>query len=477
MQSARRVIKNSIALMAATLLERGIAFLLPWYIARTLGKEPLGEYSTTLSWIFMAIPLSIWGFDQLFLREASRNRQALTGYLVNAGLVIGGSVMATAALLILVPGIFGYSPSLNRLLWISAFFVIPFYTGSLLLETAIKSLERMEWIVGVRFPLTLIRVGISMYLLWQGQSLEIVFLILGSYYAATCIVYYRIVRSYVSSFSWPINPKLIKELAAQSIPFVLIGIFGVTFKQVDRIVLSALETMDQVGIYSAGATVMAMVLLVAPAMMESLFPGLARMYFAAHHHFRETIDRLIRLIWFVTVPLMFVIITFVRPAILLLFSAEYTASVTVAQILAVAVVPAFLSRLLYRVLLATNNERATLRIAAINSFIGIILNLALIPVIGLTGAAVAAVGAELSGFLQNLHFVHTQVVKVSLWSALGKPAIATLGSIVVYLWIYPWNEYAALMVTLVCFAFLIYFLRILSTADFRDLDSRPAVNV
>ena len=475
MRTARRVLKNSIALLTATLLERGIAFVITWYIARTLGKGILGEYSTAQSWLFVSLPLALWGFDQLLLREAARNRDKLDQYLVNAGVVIIAASAATALILNSITLLFDYPASLGALLRIISFWVIPFYAGSIWLETAIKSLERMEWITIVRTPLSIIRVGISVYLLWQGRSLEVVFWVLGGYYAVTCFFYFRILCAYIPRFNWTIQPAIVKGLAVQAIPFLLIGIFGVTFKQVDRIILSALAPMDLVGLYAAGATVMAMVLLLAPAMMESLFPGLSRMHLSARHHLQEAVGRLIRLIWFVTLPMTFAVITLVRPAVLLLFSADYVTSVGVAQILALAIVPAFLTRLLYRVLLATNNERTTLRVAAINSAIGITLNLILIPWIGLTGAALAVVGAETAGFLQNLTFVHRHIVRISLWQTLAKPAICTVFCGLIYAWIYPWNAYVALTGALAVFVLIVYLWRILSVADFHDLGERSLV--
>lgn len=466
-----RVVKNSIALVSVTILERGIGFLLPWYIARTLGKGPMGEYSTAISWIFVTLPLAIWGFDQLLLREISRDREALSRYLVNASLVVVGSVTVTAVLLGLIINLFDYPPSLDRLLWVSALFVLPLYTGSLLLETAIKSLERMEWIVGIRTPLTLVRVGGSIYLLFHGVQLEVVFLLLGVYYAATCLIYYFVIRFFVPNIKRTFDPLAVRQLAIHAIPFVLIGVFGITFKQVDRIVLSALRSMEEIGIYSAGATVMAMVLLIAPAMMESLFPGLSRMHVSAPQHLPEMVARLLRLVWFISVPIMLTTITIVRPAILLLFTTEYSASILIAQILALAIVPAFLSRLLYRIILASNNERTTLRIAAINSVIGVGLNLLLIPSMGLVGASIATISAECAGFLQNLYFVHNRVVKISLWQTMGKPFLSAMSAAATYWWIRQWNEYIALIVALSLYIGVAVYLSVISKTDFFDIET------
>jgi O-antigen/teichoic acid export membrane protein len=428
----------------------------------------MGEYSTTLSWLLIAMPVAVWGFDQFLLRELSLNQNNFDRYLVNAGFVTVGSVAITAVLLGLMAFLFDYPASLSRLLWVSAVFVLPLYTGSLLLETAVKSLERMEWIAVVRFPLTLVRVGISIYLLSQGVRLEMVFLLLAIYYGATCLVYYRIIYNLRASFSWRLDAGLIRQLALHAVPFVLIGVFGMTFKQVDRIVLSALETMEELGIYAAGATMMGVVIRIAPAMMESLFPGLSRMHLSAPQRFPGMVARLLRMVWFITVPLTLVVITLAKPAILILFSLDYLASIRIAQILALAVIPAFLSRLLYRVVLASKNERTTLRIAALNSLFGVTLNLALIPLLGLVGAAIAAVGTEILGFFQNLQFVNRRVVPIPFWSTVGKPFVCALAGFVVYWLVGQWNEYVALLCALPVYTGLSFYLKVIATTDFLD---------
>ncbi len=466
MPTARRVIKNSLALVTVTILERGVGFTLTWYIARALGAEAMGEYSTALSWLFVALPLAIWGFDQLLLREMSRNQNAIGSYIVNAGSFTLITSAATAGLLLFTTHFFSYSPALNHLLRTTAVFVLPLYAISLIFETAIKSLERMEWLIPIRIPLMLLRVGGSIYLLSHHVLLDNVFLLLGIYYGSLCLIYWRVLCFLAPNVQWSFDPRMIRKLAVQSIPIALIGVLGITFKQVDRIMLSALSSMENLGINSTGASITAIILLTAPALMESLFPSLARIHLSAPQEVPTMISRLLRLIWVIAIPVMLITITFVKPVILLLFTVKYIDSVLISQILSVAIVPAFLSRLLYRVILASNNEKATLRIAAVNSVIGICLNLILIPTMGLVGAGIAAVSTESAGFLQNLHYVRFRVAEISIWETAGKPFLCALVSIAGYYIGKQWNEYGTLAAALAIFWGSALCTRLITFADF-----------
>ena len=53
MNSSLRVFKNSTALSFSVLIERGIAFILPLYVARILGREAWGDYNTAYAFVLI----------------------------------------------------------------------------------------------------------------------------------------------------------------------------------------------------------------------------------------------------------------------------------------------------------------------------------------------------------------------------------------------------------------------------------------
>lgn len=451
MNTRGRVAKNSIALVSVIILERSIGFLLPWYIARTLGASAMGEYSIALSWLFIASPFAIWGFDLFLLREISKDRSKLLQLTTDAALVTVGSIAITSTFLGIIVSFFNYPPSITHLLWLIALFVLPLNTWSLLLEATIKGIERMEWIAGIRIPLTLLRVAISLFLISMGISLGAIFLLLGVYYGITCLVYYVILRTFAPAPTRNGSFQKVFRLIPQAFPLAMIGVLGVTFKQVDKVILSGFATVEDVGVYSTGAMVIGVILLLAPAAMESIFPSLTRIHSSSPQRMPEIITQLMRLVWFFSVPITFIVISTAEPMIHLLFSESYSDSVQIAQILAIAIVPAFLSRLLYRILLASNNERLTLRIAAVNSIIGIGLNLALIARLGLLGAAIAVVSIEVIGFLQNLFFVNDQVAHIRFWQPLALPFICAMISGGILWYLSDWSKTVALLAAILAF--------------------------
>lgn len=453
MRPSVRIFKNSAALLSATTLERGVAFFIPWYIARMLGKEQLGLYSTTMTFVMLSMPVAVWGFDQLLLREIARHRSKLGTYLLNAGLLTSITAVVTASAVALLTQFLNYSGTLQTLIWIAAFLVIPTYAESLIFETAIKGLEQMEWIALVRFPLTLLRVGVSLFLLFRGYDLAIVFVVLALYYGVTCLFYFRILKRVNSEFELHLDRSLSLNLTTTAVPFVLIGVFGITFKQIDRVLLSTLEDVEAVGVYSAGATLVLMIHLLAPALMESLFPGLARVYATSRERFSTISARLLKLVFVTIVPVAFVVFTLAQPLVLFVYSSEYLPSVVVTQILAFGIVPAFLGKFLFRTILASDNERVTLGVAFVNSVVNIALNFVLIPRFGVVGASVAAVLTECTGFLQNLLFVHFKIVPMNFIDVLWKPSFCTFSGAVLYWYVaIQWSGYVALPLALLVFA-------------------------
>lgn len=420
-----RVFKNSAALTISILIERSLNFFLPWYVARVLGREVWGDFSTAYTFIIIASALATWGLTGLLPRQVARENEKAGTLLTNASVIGFAASIITLVFTLLAVNFLNYPPHVEILIYIGLILVLLPQTEATLFESIIQGLERMEWIVFVRLPGTILRIAATIYLLSKGYDIYILFVLLAAYYLFTCIFYFFIFKRYVPHFRLRANLLEVRLLFFQAIPFFVVVSTTETFKQLDRIFLSKSWDTDAVGIYATGTMFIQLLYMLAPALMAALFPGLSRSYLSSLERFSFLVSWLFKLLAVTIFPVMLFTISFASAMIILVFGQEYEPSVIVLQLTALGIVPSFLSRFLYRATLASNNERLAVYIAIVGNITNLILNILLIPRFGLIGASLAAVGTILVNLVQNFWYV-TRFTKFDMRGALFLPGLCIM---------------------------------------------------
>lgn len=464
MNPVLRVLKNSTSLSASVLLERAITFLLPWYVARIEGPEVWGQYSTALAFVMMGGAVAFWGLDQLLPREIARKPDRSADLLANAALIGAGMALLTTAVIALIVSQLNYEPYVQYLIIIGVAVTLLPRTEAILCEALINGIERMEWIIAVRLPLTVLRIVASIYLLMQGYGVEVLFFMLALYHATAVLVYLGLFYRYLPHFRLRVDTAFARVLFVQALPFVAIISIGETFKQLDRVFLSTFWNTDMVGIYATGIMAIQVMYMIAPAIMAALFPVLARTYVATPERFAMLVSQLFKLIGIGIFPVMLAVITLAEFAIILVFGPAYQSSVIVLQIAALGILPSFTTRFLYRTMLASNHEHIAMRVAIINSSANLVLNLLLIPRFGVIGAAVVMALTELIGLVQNLYYL-SGVTAFDYRRSLLQPGLVVGVGLLVYVALMGWNLYVAWLGATAVFGLGVVALRLITRQD------------
>jgi O-antigen/teichoic acid export membrane protein len=291
----------------------------------------------------------------------------------------------------------------------------------------------------------------AIFLLMQGYGLVSLFLVIGGFHLAVSLLYIVLLYRFIPGFRLSYDRQLLRSLAIGAIPFVIIIFTGETVRQVDRIFISKLWDTDAVGYYATGTMLIQVMYLVAPAMMTALFPGLSRVYVSSLERFGALAGQLFKLLLVAIFPVTLGIIGLAGWIIPLVFGPEYEPSINVLRITALGIVPSFVARFLYRVMLASDNERLAIHTAAFKGFVSLALNAALIPTYGILGASVAAALTELLGLGQNLLYVSTKIVPFDYRNALLRPGVSILASSAVYLFLSGASHIAAWLAASVVF--------------------------
>ncbi len=434
-----RVTRNLVALTTSLVLERAVSFILFLVVARALGADALGDYALALSFLSVFETASVFGQNLLVVREVARDRESAGRYLVNSSALVLLASLFWAIAMPLVAKLLGYPATTVRYAALMALVMIP-DSLSTVPESVIQGWERMEFITLFRFVTNLAGTAVSVALLLGGASLDAVFLVLFGQRLLLGLLYAALVWRRMRPSLRP-DWGQVAILARLSLVFLGMNVFAALYKNVDVWILRGMDAA-QAGYYSAADRPVQIVGLLAPIVMVAVFPSLSESYRTAPERFARILQAGMRGL-FATVPFIAMLFTLAAPGFIsLAYGTGYESVIRPLQILAWSLVPTFVAALLFRALLASNNERVSLRVAFVNMVVNVTLNLILIPRFGAIGASVAALVTPIVGLVQNYWHVSRHLVPLRAGRALIKPALGILLSGAVFLLVpQAWNLY------------------------------------
>jgi len=226
----------------------------------------------------------------------------------------------------------------------------------------------------------------------------------------------------------------------------------------DSLLLGMLQGPAAVGLYSAAYKPVTVLLAVPVTYFVGLFPVLSRSWADGPAAFDAVVQRSLRLAATFALPVG-VGATFVAAPVLdLLFGARYAAAAPAMQILAWSAVLVILRGTFRQGLNAAGCSLVDLRCAGLATGLNVLLNLAVIPIWGFMGAAVATLVSEVVWLLAATRAFGRHVLAVHMWRILMRPvgAGALMALILVFTPLLPWPARVTLGVAIYIGALLVF---------------------
>lgn len=450
-----RILKNSLFLVGSRLFERIIAFVLPLYIARSLGRVSLGEYSLVTSLLTIFATFAYFGQNILLPREVAKHREEAAKYLVNASLICLVAAALFSGAMALLGQIMGYDPGILAALLVAALALFP-DTLSTVAEAVLVGLERMDYIGVVRVIVNVIRVVISVAMLKMGYGLWSIFAAYGLAQVVLLLAYWRFVARYQPMGANNLDRAMSKEIVGTSSIFLGISLFGVTFRNIDVILLERIRSLDEVGVYSAPDKLMSMISVTAPGFFRSIFPVLAKAFATSQEKFASFSVAAIKFVVVVIIAAALVVTALADRIVLLVYDREFASSIIVLQLLAWQQVPSLVASVMAWVMISGNLERASLRISAVKAGVNLLLNLALIPPLGAVGAAIAAIATQVAAVIMRLMDIRQRLFRFDPLPVFGKPALSAALAASLFLALRAINIYLALAAMLLLYGLSLF---------------------
>lgn len=213
-----------------------------------------------------------------------------------------------------------------------------------------------------------------------------------------------------SIFKWRFNSKIAKHLLKSGWPLALSSIFVSLYMKIDQVMIDAMLGAEKLGVYSTVVTYSESWYFIPVALSTALFPAIMNFKKNNPLLYKKRMANLYELMVVISVSIA-IIVTFIAPYLYqLLYSSrpEFLQGSTILQIHIWSGVFAFLATASSQYLIAENLTSLTLIRTLLGAVSNILLNLLLIPKMGILGAAMGTLIAYLVSAFSIVLFPKTR---------------------------------------------------------------------
>jgi O-antigen/teichoic acid export membrane protein len=386
----QRYLGNSAWLFSERLLRIFVNIFVAIWVARFLGPQQWGSFNYIISFVAIFGSLAKLGLDEVIVRDLVKRPSAQLTYL---GTVFWMKLIGASLSICLAVGVAHFAGDKNILtfyiavvscgLVFQSFEVIEFYFQSRVMGSYISICKSFQLFVSSLIKLALVMSDASLtWFVWALLFDQIVLCI-------AQLIAYRCVGGDSFFLGW--DRSAAKQYLVRNSPLLLSGVVIMVYMRIDQIIIKELLGSERLGIYAAASRLSEVLYFFPMVISASLFPALVR----AREKDRRLYDFRLRSLYslMIWVGIIFGCVASKLSGwcVELLYGEAYADAGPVLAIQAWAAVFVFLGVASNYWLIAENLQKYALYRLTLGAVLNIVLNIFLIPRIGIIGAAMSAV--------------------------------------------------------------------------------------
>ncbi len=385
----RTIVRNAAWLFSGQALGRLIRAGFLIYAARLLGASSWGAFSYALGIVTFLTILSDIGVNALLTREVSRDQSLLTRYLSTAfylklALVATFSLLTLALLPLLTLRIPEARVLIPLLLFVYAF--------DALRDLGVALIRALQTMRGEALSLLATNIaifGFGILLLRASPSSASLSVAYALGTLSGLVWTFVALRGELSGLLTRFDASLLYPLLTSAWSFGLVGLMGTLMMATDTIILGLLVSPAEVGFYAAAQRPAQLIYLIPNLIAIALFPALARVNRDAAA-FRGLVESGLATALLLALPLAAGGALLASPLMTLLYGAAYLPGSSTLLILSLTFLTVFPSVIVVHALFAHERPQNFLPYVALGLIGNILLDLVLIPRLGIAGSALAS---------------------------------------------------------------------------------------
>lgn len=415
--TGQTIAKNTFWLTVSNVGGRLIKAVIIIYSARILGAHEWGLFSYAVSFAALLTIFTDFGIGPILTRETTRTNDPIKkSEIISTAFFIKLALLMMSILLVIF-----VAPHFSTIK--EATFLFPIISLIIIFDTLqgfsfslTRALEKME-------------LEAAFYLLTNILIVVFGFLTLRFYPTVQFFAYaYALgvgigsiatlfsLRKYFGKLFSYFQIKLIRPILSASWPFVISGLLGSLMININILLIGFFLSSEQVGIYSAADRPIQLLYVLPAILATSVFPTFARLAISSQEKMRSALERVLSLAFLFSFPLALGGLVLGGDIIRVVFGQEYTPAVSSFRVLVVTISINFTTAILSNAIFAYNRQKDLIKFAALGGITNIVLNLILIPKIGILGSAWATLAAQL---ISNF-YLSSRVKKLTPFRVAGK---------------------------------------------------------
>lgn len=412
---------NTSWLLGEKILRIIVGLFVGVWVARYLGPEQYGLLNYAISFAALFTVVSGLGLDGIVIRELIKDQTRKDELLGTSFLLklIGGFF----SLVLLGFGIYFSNESENRILIFlvasgvifQSFNVIDFYY---------QSKVQSKFVVYANMFSFLLSSTVKVVLIIKEAPLVYfaVVVLLDSMLLAAGFLFFYVKKngdSQKSLLKWTFDGEVAKVLLKDSWPLMLSGIAITLYLKIDQVMIKNILGASDVGRYAAAISLSEVWFFIPMVISSSLFPAIVESKKTDEQLYQNRLQKLFKLVVFVAIAIAILMTLLSDFLISLLFGIEYQGAADILKIHIWAGVFISLGVASGKWLLVENMQNIMLWRVLTGMVVNVSLNIYLIPIYGLYGAASATLlGQMVAAYFFDLIMKETRVIFVMKSKAL-----------------------------------------------------------
>jgi O-antigen/teichoic acid export membrane protein len=427
------VARNTAFVLGVQMVVKILAFLFNIYVVRRLGDVHFGQYSAVMAYVAMFGIFTDWGMSPYAVREMAKDRAQTAWLLPN---IVAMRVVLSLLVTIVAPltalWLGKGDTMVLGILIASAGLILYAFQGPL--SSALTARERLDYTSTFALVNQLVFWGLGVVLLVNGMGFiglliaSLVGVAVVSLLSGWALLKMGVGRLVLSVRRWP-------QLFLAALPFGISGISDAFVQRFDTVLMSFVLTDAAVGWYNVPWTLINMMLLIAQSIAIAMYPSMVRSHTGDPESLPQVVWQAIKYLIIVCLPIVVGGNVLADRIVIALYGETFANSIPVLRVILWALPSLFLLELLGRVGSTLHLERPAARINVINAVVTVVLNLVLVPTLGILGAALALLGGRTIRLMQVWKLIGNDRLVGRRWGSLLRvvSAAGAMGAIVVCL--------------------------------------------
>jgi O-antigen/teichoic acid export membrane protein len=388
--SARQtILKNSLWLLLADVISKGMLFLVTIFIARSYSLEEYGLFGFIFSLMTLIALAADFGLKNITIRELAKRRLESESFFDHA---LSFKILLTGVACILMITASFFLERDIRLVSLLAGVAILLEGLADYVRTTFRVAEHMQYEAVIKAATSVVLIGLVICVI--AMKLSLLFILFG-YILANLFGLLLSLRILPRKFIFSLNTVSIRRLMHESWPLFLGLICTTAFGHIDLVLIKVFRGGEEAGLYQAAYKLLFAFQLIGVVHM-AMYPRLASLYAEGNEiGYRKIMTTSLVSSLFFLIPLGLAITFYSTAVIRLVFGQQYVNAAAALPLLIWSGAMAFINGFFAYTLIISGRQKLWLISVFFALASLVIIEIILIPRIGFFGAAVATFVGEL----------------------------------------------------------------------------------